>query len=250
MLPRLLRLIVVPLALIVDLEHSYYFPLHASNIVILLLMTLSFLTTDYFVTLEVLRRREREGASQASLRDSRTRVTKIVSVALAQSFALSLMFSIIFESNMIRRVDEEERHMTATVAIADAQSANPAPHKPVMPAVMMSGRLSPALPEPTPLVRIWDSAGRVLDIYRKRFDEEDVYFFGLLPRRTSFNLGNILDHGVRVFHMRLHSSVLLHLRFDYYPTLILTWTALGLFFGVFLEGFLKGERLRTKVGAE
>ena len=43
------------------------------------------------------------------------------------------------------------------------------------------------------------------------------------------------------------------MRFVFYPTLILTWTALGLFFGVFLEGFMQGKHLRstaTKVDAE
>jgi hypothetical protein len=38
-----------------------------------------------------------------------------------------------------------------------------------------------------------------------------------------------------------------HLRFVFYPTLVITWTALALFVGMFLEGFVKGERLRVSV---
>ena len=45
----------------------------------------------------------------------------------------------------------------------------------------------------------------------------------------------------------LPTSIRSHLVFVYYPTLILTWTAMGLFFGVFLEGFLNGRRLRDDV---
>ena len=44
--------------------------------------------------------------------------------------------------------------------------------------------------------------------------------------------------------MRVSPRVADHLKFTYYPTIILTWTALGLFIGVFLEGFFKGARLR------
>ena len=62
----------------------------------------------------------------------------------------------------------------------------------------------------------------------------------MLPRDVAFDIGEIIDS----FDRRIPPGLEPHLRFTYYPTLILTWTALGLFVGVFLEGFVKGERLR------
>jgi hypothetical protein len=233
-LPRLLRLIVFPLALIVDFDHSYYFPTHASNVVILLLMALALLTTNYFVTVE-LRRRGKEIASPEATRTvgSRRHVRQIVSIALAHAFALALIFSIIFEANTVKRFDEEDRHFTGKSALEDEVKTTV--KKPMAPVWTVPVPIPPEPPLST-RARRW---------LLKRFDSQGRYFFGILPRRTSFDLGKCIDRWLYAFNRRhLNDSVLLHLRFDYYPTLILSWTALGLFFGVFLEGFLKGERLR------
>jgi hypothetical protein len=65
-------------------------------------------------------------------------------------------------------------------------------------------------------------------------------FLRLIPREAVFDLGAIAEKNHRPFI----PFIAVRSRFQYYPTIILTWTALGLFFGVFLEGFMKGARLR------
>jgi hypothetical protein len=88
---------------------------------------------------------------------------------------------------------------------------------------------------------IWETAAR----YLRRLDEipEDHHhsrFLGILPREVALDFGEVAER----FHYPLPIEVARHAKFVFFPTIILTWTALGLFFGVFLEGFMKGERLR------
>ncbi|MGZ8710841.1 MAG: hypothetical protein ACXW28_11525, partial [Thermoanaerobaculia bacterium] len=66
------------------------------------------------------------------------------------------------------------------------------------------------------------------------------FFAGVLPREVHFNTSTVLKR----VRLPISQAIGAHLEFTFYPTIILTWTALGLFVGVFLEGFVKGERLR------
>lgn len=195
MLPRLFKLIVVPLALLVDFEHSYLFPMHASDGLLLALMMLAVLTTTYFVRREVrARQNDRSRLNEIEVKEGpqeRRHVGQIVAIALAHSFAAAVLLSFIFESQTIRRTTAADRAL-AKISIRDA---------------------------PT-------------------FSHQPEYFLGVLPREVQCDLKRI---AVAV-GMNAEHAEWLNLRF--YPTLILSWTALGLFFGVFLEGFMKGERLR------
>jgi hypothetical protein len=204
-LPSLFKLIVVPFVLLVEFEHSYTFPIEASNIVIVTLMALAFLTTRYFVRREVMGHNaetniEEEG-DERSRRDigehtrKRRQVRQILALALAQAFGMALVFSLMFEANAIRRYQEEHPaqnvHFSATAA-------------------------------------------------RYHHSPE---FLGFIPREAEANVGAILaDFGIP---LTLEQQA--HFCWQVYPTVILTWTALGLFFGVFLEGFMSGERLREEV---
>jgi len=155
-----------------------------------------------------------------------------VSIALAHAFSLSLIFSIIFEANLVQKLNGENPENKA----ASKSPPAPEPPAPAPPSFVAPAR--PYAPMPSRYVqwRRW---------FLHRYDAEGVYFFGILPRHTTFDLGPLVDDAIRKPGRKpLHPSVRNHLRFDYYPTLIITWTSLGLFFGVFLEGFLKGERLR------
>jgi hypothetical protein len=200
LLPPLFRLIVVPLALIVDFDHSYYFPIFASSAVLVLLMTLGFLTTRFFVTRELLghdsdRMPTKSGEQRTR---ERRRVRQIIAVAMGHSFALSLLFSIMFEANTVPRLAHEQAASQETHS-----SGGPAVHS-----------------------------------------IEAPLFLGLFPRDARFDVGRI---AMRFGWTTMPERWQQHVRMEFYPTLVLTWTALGLFFGVFLEGFLKGERLRVKM---
>jgi hypothetical protein len=76
----------------------------------------------------------------------------------------------------------------------------------------------------------------------QRFHQRPL-FVRLLPREVAFDGGMILD----ALNLSPTGSWRPRLHVDFYPTLILMWTALGLFFGVFLEGFLTGEKLRGEI---
>jgi hypothetical protein len=92
-------------------------------------------------------------------------------------------------------------------------------------------------------MKFWQAPEAVLT----RLDEvseahPDPRFLGFIPRETVFDIGAIAEE----HQYPLTPKVAEHLSFKFYPTIILAWTALGLFFGVFLEGFMKGERLRGR----
>jgi hypothetical protein len=181
LLPRLFRLIVFPLALLVDFDHSYHFPMDATNIALLTLMTLAFLSTSFFVRREVLG----TGVQAERRRATPRQVRQILAVALVHSFAVAFLFSITFGSNYIHKhVDAGSRNQQA---VADP--------------VHQSDR-----------------------------------FLGVLPREAKLDLSKLWKDPSEWKKK--------HLDLEFYPVLILTWTALGLFFGVFLDGFMKGERLR------
>lgn len=202
LLPRLLKLIVVPLALLVDFDHSYLFPVHARADVLVILMALALLTTFYFVRREVkARQNERSRMNDVSIEEGkkeRRRVGQIVAIALAHSFSAAILLSFLFESGIIRRstaVDE-------TLAAISMQQTPPAVER------------------------------------AEALRHEAHYFLWILPREAKCDL-RALAHQIG-----MSSRFAEKMRFYFYPTLILSWTALGLFFGVFLEGFMKGERLR------
>ncbi|MFP5245332.1 MAG: hypothetical protein ACLGH0_01465, partial [Thermoanaerobaculia bacterium] len=205
LLPRLFRLIVVPLALIVDFEHSYHFPMHAFDVVLFVLMALAFVTTAFFVRREIRGQEHHFGrVNDDRERSERRKVRQIVAMALAHSFALALLFSILFEANTIDSLLRMDNHAARTESVG---------HIP-------DGHVGEA----------------------GKYHHAD-YLFGFLPREAHCNFAELLEHlGIHVAE-RYHSR----LEWVFYPTLILTWTALGLFFGVFLEGFLKGERLREEI---
>jgi hypothetical protein len=197
LLPRLARLIAVPMTLTVEFDHSYEFPMEASTWALLLLMVLSYLTTRFFVTREIVEVRKHPGPAETTeedeKKDVKKRAAQIVALALAHSFAIAVLLSAIFASSFeypqTHREHEDGPH-ASLVALIDAPSP-------------------PEHPYPA--------------------------FLGVLQREVELDLravwtaaGGLGEHAV----------------FRFYPTIILTWTALGLFFGAFLEGFMSGKRLR------
>jgi hypothetical protein len=181
LVPRLARLIVVPLALTVEFDHSYSFPLHASTLTLVLLIALSFFATRFFVDREII-----DASDTLDATPERVRLGKVVALALSHAFLISVLLATIFGSH------------------ADGVSAH-----------VHSENWLDRMPD---------------ERYHHR-----PYFAGILPRDVRFEPGSLLP-------MPKFASD--ELCFKYYPTVILAWTALGLFIGVFLEGFLEGKRLR------
>lgn len=214
LLPRLFRFIVVPVALVVDFDHSYLFPMHASNAVLVMLMLLAVLTTSFFIRRELHVRRTEYARMDKDDRGAVTgewrRVAQIVSIALAHSFAVAILFSFIFESNIVARTKATD--LAVAQALKDQRDA---------------GKHTKA-------------EHAAIEGEAALFHDEP-YFLGFLPREAECDL-------VNVFHsLGFSERAAERMRFHFYPTLILTWTALGLFFGLFLDGFMKGERLREEV---
>ncbi len=209
LLPRLARLTAVPMAFIVEFDHSYDFPMNGSTPMLLLLMIISFVTTRFVVTREIVDRKEQPGVFTVTP-DERSRVRQIVGVALAHSFGIAVLLSAIFASGHEYKKPTPDPHV---VHIATGVTAGP-----------------------------W----KVLEAVLGRFDEVsgDINsrprFLGFIPRVVSLDLGEIAAKN----NYPLPLIVAQHATLKFYPTIILTWTALGLFFGIFLEGFMKGQRLR------
>jgi hypothetical protein len=203
------------MALIVEFDHSYAFPLEASSWSILLLASLSLLTTHFFVAREMV---DHEEQSAITPDERKRRVWQIVAVALAHSFGIAVVLSAIFASNHNVKLEE----------VDDKQ-----------------GTAQTDLGKPT---QFWTFVETILEQVDniqpsdKRPGEKYTYprFLGLVPRVVSVDFGEIAKN----LHHPLPLKVAEHARFRFYPTIILVWTALGLFFGVFLEGFLNGRRLR------
>ncbi len=205
LLPRLARLTAVPMALIVEFDHSYEFPLHASSGSLLFLAALSLITTRFFVTRELVGQEEQSHITS----DERKRVWQIVAVALAHSFAIAVVLSTIFASG--HDVKTEGNDLQPSVEV---HAGKPIP--------------------------FWTLDETILEeVDKKQPGEKYRRFLGLVPRVVSVDFGAIaqdLGHPL--------PAKVADVKFQSYPTIILVWTALGLFFGVFLEGFMKGERLR------
>ena len=214
-LPRMARLIAAPMVLIAEFEHSYKFPLHSSSWVLLLLMILSFFTTRFFVSREIF-----PHMHTAELkRVNRTRVRQIVAVALSHAYAIALLFSMFFVTTHLR-----------------SQTEAPLSKPPDVPVV---SRVSDEKTAPLP-VRVLAGTLRQFDDVKPQYHHQPR-FLGVLPREIAFNVGEVSSH----LGFPLPRIVADHSNFMFYPTIILTWTAMGLFFGVFLEGFLSGKRLRA-----
>lgn len=186
LVPRLARLIVVPLALTVEFDHSYTFPLHASTLALVLLIALSFFATRFFIDREIV-----EASESPDATPERVRLGKVVALALSHAFLIGVLLATIFGSHA-QGVPEPEHH----------------PHN-------------------------W--LDRMPD--KKTTGHQYPYFAAVLARDVRFDMT-----WPRFMADELH--------FTYYPTIILAWTALGLFIGVFLEGFVKGERLRGEERSE
>jgi|GEM_PF-2670348 len=209
LLPRLARLTAVPMALIVEFDHSYDFPLHGSSWALLLLTAVSFLTTKFFVTREMFEREEQPGVFDLTARESK-HVRQIVAVALAHSFGIAVILSAIFAAS----------------------------HKPKQEAIEDNPRVR--INSGTPAA-FWKVPEAVLERFNQVTPEHpEPKFLGIIPRKATVDFGVIAENA----HYPLPPNVAEHAIFRFYPTVILVWTSLGLFFGVFLEGFMKGERLR------
>lgn len=207
LLPRLARLIAVPMTLIAELDHSYEFSLNASTWVLMGLMILSFLTTRFVVTHEIVDRKEKPGVKEVTKAEKRS-VRKIVALALAHSFGIAVLLSAIFSSTHQHHADTgnaKEKHALK--------------------------------PHPEPFWTVWGVLDRLDETPEEHHHPR---FVGFIPREAEVDFAKIAER----LHRPLRPEVARHMRFVFYPTIILTWTALGLFFGVFLEGFMKGERLR------
>lgn len=140
---------------------------------------------------------------------------QIVSVALAQSFVVSLVFSVIFGSNHVEHIAVPHRFEELSEAAHETHDEGGI--------VGVMNRLD-VIPDGHARPRL----------------------FGILPRETQFDVAALMD----AWGWTIEERVAPHVRFVFYPPLILAWTSLGLFFGVFLEGFLKGERLRGEMETE
>lgn len=198
--PRLGRLIVVPMALMVEFDHSYQFPASASVWALSLLFMIAFLATQFAIARLVKRHRApaaekaktqirpQPGEDPQRDRADRVKTRRVVAVALSYSFAAAVLFSIIF-------ADSHYYHVTE----ADGKKSG-AQHSELT------------------------HAG----------DQPD--FLGL-PRRAFLDFA----HLARVVGMKPRAFVEKHGQFTFYPTLLLSWTAYGLFFGLVLEGIFKGE---------
>jgi hypothetical protein len=298
LLPRLARLTAVPMALIVEFDHSYEFPLGGSTWALLLLMVTSFVTTRFFVTREMVDRKEQPGVVKITLPERR-RVRQIVGLALAHSFLIAVLLSAILAPSYERRkltktetaaptatrsnasrvirtaagvntsrtapkasgastpntvqgvagaktsmtVQTAARVNTSTTAPkasgASTQSTvqNAAGEDTSTTAQTAAGANTPFWKLPVAMLDYLDATSKLHP--RRRF-------LGVLPREVSFDLGQIAEeHGV-LLPQRIREII----GFRFYPTIILTWTALGLFFGVFLEGFMQGKRLRGVASRE
>lgn len=193
LLPRMAKLVAVPMALTVEFDHSYRFPLHGTNSVLLSLMILSFLTTRFFVGREVAP--NNAYARIGKLSDAeRQRVRQIVAVALSQAFAIAILFSMLFASSHVKWMEESESMLKRAAHVK-------------------AGHEHPAC-------------------------ERYPHFLEVLPREVPFDLREALHRWGAPAWLAVRGQ------FMFYPTIVLTWTALGLFVGVFLEGLLKGESLR------
>lgn len=177
-LPRLFRLIVVPMALLVDFDHSYHFPITATDPTLVILFLLTFFSTVFYVGREVVGEREPLAADASK---HRRRIFEIVALALLEAHLIAILFSSLFGSNYFG-------HDLALLA-----------------------ELHP--------------------------------FLGFIPKIITFDTAAAL-HLDAIAHRLGYAIIHPWLTFTFYPTIILVWTALGLFTGVFLEGFFKGERIR------
>jgi hypothetical protein len=206
-MPRLARLTAVPMALIVEFDHSYEFPLAGSTWALLLLMITSFVTTRFFVTREMVDRKEQPGVVKITKAEHR-RVRQIVGLALAHSFGIAVLLSAIFAPSYERR------------------------HRPGNP-VVHHAAVSPT--------SVWAWPVAALDYLDATSEQHPGRrFLGFIPREVSFDVGRIVNSWGYSLPARIREII----GFRFYPTIILAWTALGLFFGVFLEGFMGGKRLR------
>ncbi|MGC4120191.1 MAG: hypothetical protein QM765_37540 [Myxococcales bacterium] len=200
-LPQLVGRIVVPMAVLVDFDHSYHFPLNASDEVIVLLVVLSLLSTAFYIGKQLVGEPGHEtGAGR--LRHGRRLLPKLMGLALFESFVAAVLLATLFGSNYF----------------------------------MHSGR---ALREAQP-------------------------FLGVIPKHVDLDLASLgshapaAEHGAAATHEKQEEGEVKapaclvaeepeptpRFTVRVFPTLVLVWTALGLFIGVFLEGFFKGEGLR------
>lgn len=207
-LPSLPRLIAAPMAVVVEFEHSYSFPLHASTAVLLVLMALTYLTTRFLVDHEMVDTTEVIGGSKKRAPES-ARVRQVVAVALLHAFMIAVLFATIFGSHADH--------------VAPVQVKVQSPQQ-------LHG-----------IVKVIDDAARHIDEIHVDGVHAQPFFACFLPRDVVFDTAWFLQR----FGVRLPRGLAAQLRFTYYPTIILTWTAFGLFFGIFIE-ILKGERLRSE----
>jgi hypothetical protein len=163
-LPRLITLIVIPMALLLDASHSFAFSREAPSGIIALLLVLTLLGTLFYAAREVTGRGHLD----------RQLVLQITGLALVEAFAAALVLSAMFG-------------------------------------------LYPS------------SATRTCD--------EEPAAFGLIPRCVDLDLAAALGADDWTPWLKRRIEPRSHLRF--LPVAILVWTALGLFSGIFLEGFLR-----------
>jgi hypothetical protein len=210
LLPRLARLTAVPMALIVEVDHSYDFALTGTSLALLLLIGLSYLSTGFFVSREVAKRAEKSGSDALNTREKAAAARRVVALALSHAFGIAILMSAIFGTS----------HALHDTPLA----THPMPHGANHAKVAYEAEAGPH------------------PLHQHRYP----YFLRVLPRETTLDLGHIwgLTTGNTV-----SSNLAPYLAFRFYPTLILTWTAFGLFFGVFLEGFMAGKSLRDAAPA-
>jgi len=182
-------------------------------------MAMAYLSTRFFISREI---ESGERAPAESPDTLRGRVRQVISVALAHSFGIAMLFAIIFSSTAVEGLKKSEA------------AAKAPPHQTEVHEATNS----------SPFFVFFDDLYSHVDAVNP--PHEYPTFLGVLPRDAAFDIGWIITPRNRM----LPPGLVPHLRFVFYPTIVLTWTALGLFVGVFLEGFVKGERLRRPVKEE
>lgn len=222
LLPQLAGCIAAPMALIAKFDHSYTFPFSASIWAMLLLLLLAFLATRFYLEREVVDRTS--SLPEMSLRD-RQKVTKVLGVTISQAFGIAVLLSVIFADSHYRVVHEQKKHNEALLDVVKQAGTEEEKKE---------------LATNTPAKE--RRAAHAEHVLRDSPHDQDLHdFVGYIPHQAFLEWKEIKLPG-----RDWNDWVKEHGNFTFYPTIILSWTALGLFFGLVLEGIDKGEHLRRR----
>ncbi len=245
--PRLGRLIVVPMVLIVEVDHSYNFPATASTWALLLLMMIALLSTQFFIKRLVkeesasLSEKRPLTAQQEQEQDKAERVRSRLAVAVVlpplEIEKQPLTVDEQREQDKLEKERDRAERLKARRVVAVALSY-------AFGAALLFSIIFADSHHHRPSSEKRSSTA----VTRDSHDGDEPDFLFVLPRRAFLDFAELW----RATGREPWAFVKEHGQFTYYPTLLLSWTASGLFFGLVLEGIVKGESLtgRHKEEAE